>query len=543
MHKWPKSPPDPSFHTLDVSRTVYQFPSLLSSTMSRHLVGLWTVTFLMGAIPLVVGHLIPLWRVMAWLSPTLLALDVDAGNRRSIYIAKAVVWVLFTAFTQFMLWDSSGFTAESTYVQRSWAAPITCLFFITSCALTVIGNRYKRINWVGPQVTSKFSVPDHLRAIDSTVYADFANIQIKTDLKLHELKGAWFPDPDAKDGRRDLTPGQVTALVLRTSFVTQFVMSRIFKSANNRVFVYSTVTRYRSTILFVSLAVAGCFHVMEGLFAAKVQRDIIGSMILWLTLPTITVPALLKTKFGNEASIGDMWRGLLPVYTDEQLWRRLNVSATDLYTALTNATTAERLLREQIGLLQRPGVGTVITKDLDQARRLCAASLLRIGDLLVRLSDGRRFVSYGPGDVKVLDKDWDEIRAQYGSHVPPSAGPICPAGANCPARRVASHRTGNADRAVAAGIPQPLALDGVTTAETEAKESAIDGAAEVRLPIDPAHNIGQRSPDAFDDQHGSWTDGFFVTQGGVLQPPELSTADSLEEQKPSGRRKWWSWSG
>lgn len=244
-----------------------------------------------------------------------------------------------------------------------------------------------------------------MRTVDGgRVYADFEKQLLRTRLLPKDLRGAWVMSHHGD--RRKLTSDELHEFVLRTCFVTQFVMSRIFKSPNNKVFVYSLLTFYRTRLVMFGLLLVGFVHVGQGIFVDEVKRDAPGALLLWLTLPTITLPALVRMKFGPDAEIMLLMRGFLPAKMDKDMWQRMGVSAIDLYTALMNAPKAEMVLKSGVGLVNlvdRPGTGSIVVECPETARQLCLLALVGVGDRYVRVTDGKWFGICSPGQIVSAD--------------------------------------------------------------------------------------------------------------------------------------------
>lgn len=126
---------------------------------------MWGLTFVFGIVPYFVDILRPLWRLMCWVLPAFLALDMDAGNDTIFYYAKGTSWVLMQLLAIFILHFTKGFTtpkspvqkgadsitqmvrsssmaasSHNSLVRKEWAFPVMVVLFIASCIITVIGN-------------------------------------------------------------------------------------------------------------------------------------------------------------------------------------------------------------------------------------------------------------------------------------------------------------------------------------------------------------------------------------------------------------------
>ncbi len=355
---------------------------------------LWVALLICAFSPTIFPSSLPLRRILCWVAPLLLALDVDAGNRIWVYIAKAIVWIPLQGCALVLLMTTHGFEHSPP---KSLKMPIyssIIILFFASCTLTVIGHQIRHNIFAGNVSTATHG--QSLRLIDNTVsenpYANYKKRQLRTPLTPKHVIDAW---KNKEEGIR-MTTKEVSDFFLYSCFATQFVMARTFKSTENRVFVYSTVAHYRATIFCFAIFMAGVVHVFESLFEQQVERDVVQSILLWLTLPTITLPALLKIKFGKQMHMHRMLRGLLPANTDKQMWQRLGVGPKELYCALTNAIEAENILKQKVGLINNVGTGTVHITDIRKARFFAKASLLEVGDNFIRISDGKRFPGYHP---------------------------------------------------------------------------------------------------------------------------------------------------
>ncbi|PXF47681.1 hypothetical protein BWQ96_02543 [Gracilariopsis chorda] len=368
---------------------------------------MWLVLLLLAVLPSFFHVLRPLWRIVAALGPLILALDIDAGNHSGFYSAKFTISLIFALLSLPLVYETSGFEQITPFFRA--VVPVLLLLFIASCATTMAANRRRSCVWVGK--TKQIHTCNNLFPIDKCLnakpYADYPSLTIRTPLTPAELRGAWVRDSEC--GRRMLSVNEVRARVLYICFVTQFVMQRIFKSPQNQVYVFSLVAWYRMRVLLLLAAIAGFIDVFDGLFRGSyADSDVMSKAILWLTLPSITVPAILRIYFGNKASLKLMFYGFLPVSSDRELWLRLGVQPRDLYTALTNGVRAGRVLKETVGLINGAGVGNVKVENLPDAVRASEESLIRLGDLFVRVFDGMRFEKQG-GSLRILSARYELI--------------------------------------------------------------------------------------------------------------------------------------
>lgn len=351
---------------------------------------IWALLLVLTILPSFLHVLHPLWRLVASLAPLIIALDIDAGNHSVFYAVKFVISLIFTLLSLPLWYQTSGFENETPFFRA--IIPVLVLLFFASCVTTVVANRRRQRVWVGR--TTHIHAGNDLFPVDSGAhnapYADYPSRTINTPLSPDELCGAW--ESDGAGGRRTLSREEVQQRVLRICFVTQFVMQRIFKSPQNHVYVFSLVAWYRMRVLLLLAAVAGVMDVVDGLFRGTyASSNVMSKAILWLTLPSITVPAILRIYFGNRASLKLLYYGFLPVSSDRELWLRLGVSPRDLYTALTNGARAGRVLKENVGVINGAGLSHVKVTNLPEARRVSKESLINVGDFRVRVFDGARF--------------------------------------------------------------------------------------------------------------------------------------------------------
>lgn len=192
-----------------------------------------------------------------------------------------------------------------------------------------------------------------------------------------------------------LNDDEIATTIRKTSLVSEYVRRHTFKSHQNKIYVFSYVTKYRSLVLILAFVGAGLINFGLKLFKSKDDRPIIQSLILWLTLPSITLPNILRLKFGPNARPMLLKQGFLPVETDLDMSRRLGISQFGLFTALTNCFRSKAIFSckncAKIMLQDRPGIGSVNPIDSSKASNLSGRSLLRQGKFYVRIADGMRF--------------------------------------------------------------------------------------------------------------------------------------------------------
>lgn len=360
---------------------------------------LWVGLLILGFAPVFVPQLKPLWRILCWVAPTFLALDADAGNHRWVYVAKFILWLMFNAMAIPALYLTNGFRREAP-VDKEGPVIVACLLFCMSCALTVFGYSKRKQIWMGRLIKLK---PTELRPIDSTTYANRCKLFINTSLIPADFEDAQLNSSAVEQERR---LKEVREAILRTSLMTEFVMRRTFKSTQDKVYVYSLVACFRARLLLLALVLAGLYNIFGPVFEQQGEHDIVQSMILWLTLPTITLPSVLKLRFGNNATPWNMVQGFLPVDLDKDMWKRLGISPRDLFKALTNAVGSEMVVvpesAKAVPLLDRGGTGSVRVFVPSKARRSCGMSLIRLRDTFVRVSDGARFRNVKPNGLQPL---------------------------------------------------------------------------------------------------------------------------------------------
>lgn len=288
---------------------------------------------------------------------------------------------------------------------------IAVILFLASCITTFIGHYKGQTIWHGRR-TSKTC--ERLRSIDDgRKYADYKSRLLRTTLLPKQISTAWLYPSHNEIEPQHLNSKQINDFVVRTCFVTDFVMARIFKSADGKIFVYSELTSYRTLIVIFAFVIGGFIHVMQGEFDDDTYRDSFGSVLIWLTIPTITLPAFLRMKFGPTLDPMRLLQGLLPVTTDEQMWKRLGITSQDLYTALVNAPSAKYILQADFSYIGKPEqerkeTGPVRVNNKKQARKNCLRALLGIeNNWLIRITDGQVFklCQKRPGICSVTEKE------------------------------------------------------------------------------------------------------------------------------------------
>lgn len=347
----------------------------------------WFVLFGIALCPLIDKRFRPIWRIIATIGPTLLALDMDAGNHYYLYVIKALIWLATTAYSVFALFTSNGFRQPSPYPAH-WQIALSIFLFMASCICTCVGHYKKR--FICALRPLKPSAPD-FHPIDTLRYFDYEKGLVRTTLNNHDYHGV---EENIPKNPRMLKPEHVVQIIYETSLLTEYVMRSTFKSPGNKVYVFSYVTMYRARLLTFALVLAGILNIGVKLFSGE-ESSIIQALILWLTLPSITLPSILRHLFGQNVRPLALLKGFLPVENDRQMAKRLGITLPNLYAGLTNAYTSEGILTYKSAahtmLQNRLGVGSVNVLNYEIASNHSGSSLLRKGEVYIRISDGKRF--------------------------------------------------------------------------------------------------------------------------------------------------------
>eukprot|EP00171_Calliarthron_tuberculosum_P006780 IDg6780t1 len=314
----------------------------------------WVLFAILALSPLIWRKLYKTTRILCWLGPIALALDVDAGNRTPIYIGKLIIWVLMQGVALTLLRLTRGFQERHSVHTEKWAYPAMGILFVLSCGLTIGGKK---------------------------TYADYKRV------------------PYAHLYRRINS------------------VKKTYLRPNNAVYVYSPVAHYRILVVIITVVLTGAYHVIETLYEKTEKSSVTKELLLWLTLPTITIPALVRLLFGSNARFDLLLQGLLPVETDTEMRKRLCISSEDLYAALANAGTAVNIFKEDVGIVCSKGSrANVQVNDLENARNFVKKSLLETKDGYLRISDGIEYSTFEPGTrngIRYIRKSQREV---IGSH-------------------------------------------------------------------------------------------------------------------------------
>lgn len=348
--------------------------------------------------------------------PTILALDVNAGNHRCIYFIKLIIWFVMSIFAFTLLKITKGFTRPDPDFPVLHAGLVAVFLYFLSCLTTFIGYKKKDTIWHGRR--KKLQFPELRSPVNNRVYASYNTGALHTPLVPSQVRDAWVYNDHSN--KCPLNQAQVNDFVVDTCFITDFVMSRIFLSPQNRVFVYSTVAFYRTSLLLMAFGLGGLVNICQGVFKnSQAESDSFSAVLIWLTLPTITLPTLAKLILGAEIDPLLLIRGLMPVTTIEQMWKRLGVSEKELCAALVNAPHAESIVQTGTScasFIGGKGIGLVEVRDKTKLRKYCLQTLLGVGnDYLVRVTDGKRFKLY-PADIILTKEEVDETTSQYSEY-------------------------------------------------------------------------------------------------------------------------------
>lgn len=373
----------------------FQILTNLHSFYSRHsyFYCLWLLFIIFAAAPIVFDFLAPIWRVLCWFGPTILAPDVDAANHLCIYVAKTIIWAIAMLYTFLVLERTDGFTHPYQPFTLHHDNVIVIILFLASCITTLIGNYKSQTICHGRRTSKTFA---RLRSIDDgKKYADYKSGLLRTKLLPKYISTACLYPSHNQIQPQHLNSKQINDFVVRTCFITDFVISRTSKSANDKIYVYSLLTLYRTRLVLAAFLIGGIVHLLQREFDDNTKRDSFGAVLIWLTLPTIILPAFLRMKFGPTLHPMRLLKGFLPVTTDEQMWKRLGISSQDLYTALLNAPTAKYIVQAEfsyIGEPERKETGPVRVNNKKEARKNCLRALLGIeNNWFIRVTDGEVF--------------------------------------------------------------------------------------------------------------------------------------------------------